>query len=105
MSKVNSYMPLRIPTGWAMRLNGFFEAADPRCEDSEDLLWIEQIAAGTGKSTGLFIDLGWYGDRDTGTFRLVLLKDDWDHELERFETRDRSGVVPVLERWLLTAKA
>ncbi len=98
------FMPLRIPTGWSVRWNGFFEAEDPRCTESEDLLWLNQIDASTGASTGSFIDLGWYGTREEGTFRLVLLEGDWDHELNRFESRDRLAVVQELERWLLRCR-
>jgi hypothetical protein len=96
-------MPLRIPTGWAVRYNGFFEAENPGLLESQDLLWLEQVDSSTGVCTGLFVDLGWYGSREEGTFRLLLLKDDWDHILERFESRDRLAIVHELERWLLTA--
>jgi hypothetical protein len=93
-------MPLRIPTGWAVRHNGFFEAAHPTLNESEDLLWLERVHPSDGVSTGESIDLGWYGDREHGTFRLVRLQGGWDNERERFESRDRAAIVRELERWL-----
>jgi hypothetical protein len=100
MSIPNALMPLRIPTCWAVRWNGFFEHEDEDCVESEDLLWLERIDPKTGASTGPFIDLGWYGSREGGVFRLVLMQDDWDHEVKRFESRDRYAIVRELEHWL-----
>ena len=93
-------MPLRIPTGWSVRWNGFFEAEHPSCVESQDLLWVEQVDSSTGQARGPFVDLGWYGGRDDGKFRLVMLDGDWSRELARFESRERGKVVEILESWL-----
>lgn len=92
--------PLRIPSGWCVRHNGLFAIEDSRWAPSEDLLWLEEVDVVTGAPTGRFLGLGWYGGLDEGTYRLVMMKDDWAHELERHEARDREAIVRVLEAWL-----
>lgn len=96
-------MPLRIPTGFCVRWNALFEAEHPSVDESEDLLWLQEVDAATGDARTRFIDLGWYGNRASGTFRLAMLDGDWSKELRRFESTDRASVVAELERWLREA--
>ena len=101
MSDPMRLVALRVPTGWSVCWNGLFEDDDdPSCAPSEDLLWLAAIDVATGARTGVFVDLGWYGSRVEGTFRMSMLDGDWDHELARFESRERAAVIATLERWL-----
>jgi catechol 2,3-dioxygenase-like lactoylglutathione lyase family enzyme len=95
-------VPLRVPTGWAVRWNGLEARFGPGGEvlevsDSEDLLWITKLPP---PETGTFetdpgspwrelgIDVGWYRDH----FRTVVLDPDWDHVAESHETSDLDEV-------------
>ena len=104
MDYVRKLMPLRIPSCWSVRHNGFMEGEDPcaRFVESEDIIWMEQCDMSTGGSTGIFLDLGWYGSREAGEFVLCCFERDRDHLIRRFASRDRLEIAYVLEQWLIT---
>lgn len=102
-------VPLRIPTGWAIRWNSITARARPsgqiEANDSEDLFWAVKLPpnAANGYETDptspwreIHVDAGWYRDR----FRIVMLDPDWDHVRHRYETRDLEAFVRALEDWL-----
>lgn len=107
-------VPLRIPTGWSVRWNGFdarrLASGQVVFSDSEDLLWLTTLPppGGAPGSTDpasrwreQHLDLGWYRDH----FRLVHLDPDWDHVAHTFETVDPEALLARLERWLLRVSA
>lgn len=47
--------------------------------ESEDIIWMEQCDMSTGGSTGIFLDLGLQGSRESGEFVLCCFERDRDH--------------------------
>src|SRR5262245_3038272 len=104
-------IPLRIPTGWSVRWNGFDAQRLPGGEldisDSQDILWLTKLPPPNGEYEKdkaspwreIHLDMGWYNS----TFRIVLLDPDWEHVARSFETDDLEVLVAVIERWLLRA--
>lgn len=104
-------VPLRIPTGWAVRHNGLSarRLPDGRLEanDGEDLLWLVKLPPpGGAYQPGddspwreIHLDAGWY----RSVFRVVLLDPDWDHVLASYATPHLSELVLCVEKWLREA--
>jgi hypothetical protein len=103
-------VPLRIPSGWCVQFNSFFDVA-PITEDgaftnasyfSEDLLSIERIVYEDSKWPRWILDLGWYPAEEIGgRYRLVLAAEEFRNKLKTYETREVADVVNTLERWLI----
>jgi hypothetical protein len=106
-------VPLRIPTGWAVVWNTFFEG-EPLIEAGvfvnaadfdEDLLRIESISFDGQRwhtdARSYIVDLGWYPtENPNGRYRLALLRGDWDHVLTTYESRDIREICDTIDRWL-----
>lgn len=105
--------PLRIPSGWIVGFNEFFDVEpvfekyldDQSWDFSEDLLQL------SNEYRKIIIDLGWYPSHDpAGQFRLMAVKwfaedeepevDPWRQPLKEFETRSKREVVQKIEEWL-----
>lgn len=102
-------VPLRIPTGWAIRWNTIVARALPsgavEANDSEDLLWAVKLPPSgtsvystdpTSPWREIHVDAGWYRDH----FRIVMLDPDWDHVRRSYETADLEAFIRELETWL-----
>lgn len=103
--------PLKVPSGWAILKHSFGDE-DPIVVNgaivndafySEDLLSIEPLRFdGTSWFTdesGYVLDLGWYPEADPqGCYRLTLLKEDWNHIVSQFESRNRYEIHQLIER-------
>jgi hypothetical protein len=106
-------VPLRIPTGWAVTWNTFYEVT-PILEGNElvnaadfdeDLLQIESITfeeeMGRIEVEPYILDLGWYPAEDpNGAYTLTLLRGDWDHVLKTFTSRNIAEIQTTIDRWL-----
>jgi hypothetical protein len=102
-------VPLRIPSGWAVTFNIFWEM-DPLMEGgkfvnandfTQDLLVLERIVPQGSGWPAYILDLGWYPDGDAhGSYRLVLKDRDADGTLKTFESRDRDEIREKLDAWL-----
>jgi hypothetical protein len=103
-------VPLRVPTGWAVRWNTIMARATGSGElefnDSEDLFWAVKLPAPDSKEYSpdptsrwreIHVDGGWYRDH----FRVVMLDPDWDHVARSYETDSAEEFVRTLEEWLL----
>ncbi len=92
--------PLRIPAGWLVEYNDLREAdASPRSIEAawlrEDLLQLKHPRA------GLLLDVGWYGDAESGEFAVYVQDGDFHGRcLHEFRSRDRLSVVAEVERLL-----
>lgn len=102
-------MPLAVPAAWAIVYNAFTDeeavVTDGQIMNdehfTEDLLSVEQLFPNSRgwrtKKRGYILDLGWYpSSSPNGTYRLALLKGDWDNLVCEFSTRDRYEVRDVL---------
>lgn len=107
-------LPLRVPTGWAIRWNGVSARLCPSGEvefnESEDLFLATKLPP---PSTDCYetepgsywrkisVDGGWYRDH----FALKMLDPDFGHVRHRFATADPVEFLLTLERWLAEISA
>lgn len=85
--------PIRIPAGWIVQWNIWYDDD----HNSQDLLWLNQIDVNSYKTSGIFIDVGWYQD----TYKAVLA-DNWDDEpFTEIISADASEVIEAIEEWML----
>lgn len=105
-----SLIPLRIPTGWAVRHNGVearrVSPTEIEFNDSQDIFWAVKLPPPDGKPYStkpdspwreVHVDAGWYDDH----FRIVMLDPDWDHVRYRYTTGFPDDFIDQLEQWLL----
>ena len=92
--------PLRIPAGWVVQYNDFREA-DPSPQSIDADLLREDLLQLKHPGTGILVDVGWYGDADSGEFAIYIQKGDFrGKRLHEFRSRDRLLVVTEVERLL-----
>jgi len=97
--------PLRIPTGWDVTWNTFYEA-DPIHFNEEDsnfcLNFTEDLLQ--MKRGNIILDLGWYPEcKVDGEYRLVVIQDEeWEKPFFSFETRDKATIIHKIEELLLS---
>ena len=103
--------PLRIPTGWKVEWNTFFEV-EPKFKSYDQISWNfgEDMLLVENKRVGIVIELGWYpGHRWPGEFKLVALRLErvrklmgmaWENPERKLWTRSKEKVVRTLERWM-----
>lgn len=95
--------PLRIPTGWEMSYNKFWEIEPNELKEDDDswMHFTQDILQMkyTFKKINLIIDLGWYPETEVdGTFRLELIKNkDWENPIKTFESRSKKQIVEKVE--------
>ena len=107
-----SLQPLRIPTGWTVGWNTFFDI-DPKFRTYDQTSWhfTEDMLQIESRRLGVLVDLGWRPEfRARGSFRLVATRffedpeygwtGDWDRPLRSLTTRSRRKVVATIENWL-----
>lgn len=87
--------PLRIPPGWQVIYNEFYEVA-PSAEWS----YQQDVLMARNDSRERLVDLSWTLDEESSEwgFRLAVWSGDWDELLHSFRSRDREAVVAELER-------
>jgi hypothetical protein len=91
--------PLRIPMGWNIAYNNWFEC-DASDSDSDDHL-VEDLYQIYHEKLDLLLDVGWYGSVADGQFGAILLQHDFrGEELATFNSRNRQEIVSVVEEWL-----
>jgi hypothetical protein len=102
---------LRIPTGWRVGWNRFFDVEPEfKTYDQASGNFDEDILQMENEWAGVLIDLGWYPScKWPGAFRLVVIRRyedhdqmcmSWDKPLRSLRTRSKEKVVRTLERWL-----
>ncbi|MDZ7951658.1 hypothetical protein [Nostoc sp. DedQUE09] len=102
---------LKIPSGWAIIHNSFGDEDPVVCDGvivndefyNEDLLSIERIQFNetdwSTDLTGHVFDLGWYPESDPkGSYRLTLLRGDWNNVVVQFESKDRVKIHAIIEK-------
>ncbi|MNP60892.1 hypothetical protein D3C76_1560200 [compost metagenome] len=109
-------MQLRIPSGYAVTYNKFYDVDPISQADSdfienwefftEDLLQIEKIRIKKGawyvpeKDNRLLFDLGWYPDSSIdGHYKLEVVDGEWN-VFKSISTIDRNVIREKLEEWL-----
>lgn len=91
--------PIRIPNGWAVSYNNWYEC-DPSDQESDEYL-VEDLYQIFNEQYDILLDAGWYGTIEAGAFGLTLLKHDFHgQELAKFNSRNRLEILEVLEDWL-----
>src|SRR4051812_626805 len=94
--------PLRIPAGWVVEYNDLREA-DPSPQSIDASLLREDLLQLKHPGTGVLVDVGWYGDAESGEFAIFVQAGDFRGErLHESRSRDRLVVVAEVERLLLT---
>ena len=93
--------PLRIPAGWMMLYNDFREA-DPSPQSIAGQVLRDDLLQIKHPRSDILIDVGWYGDADSGRFSISVQEGDFRGRcLHEFHSRDRPRVVAEVERLLL----
>lgn len=105
-----SIVPLRIPTGWAVRWNTIearrLSSGEIEFNDSEDLFWAVKLPPPDTHEYSkdpaspwreIAIDAGWYRNQ----FKIVVLDPDWDNVRDTYRTESAEDFVNRLELWLL----
>lgn len=92
--------PIRIPAGWLVGHNDFREADPPPSPADAD--WLrEDLLQLKHPKAGILVDVGWYGDVESGEFAILVHEGDFSGaRLHEFRSRDRLEVVAELERLL-----
>ena len=118
-------VPLRIPTGWAVKWNTLFdepplnEDGTPNKfhNDSPDQLLIKQLYSrhsgilSTLDEDQIAIDAGWkylpltsdVKDRANGCYKLTAYRGTWEHILRQHYCANLQELVATVEAWLLEA--
>lgn len=101
--------PLRIPSGWLVSYNKFYQV-EPGDELGEDAwMWFSQdLLQLVNQRWGRLLDLGWYPDGDVanGSFRIEMYVGDCTGKLlYYFSNRLRPIIVNEIERLLIEASA
>ena len=103
--------PLRIPAGWKVEWNTFFEV-EPKFKSHDQMSWNfgEDMLLITNDWIGITVEMGWYpSNRSPGIFRLVAIRNDqieklmglaWDDPLRELKTGSKKKVVRTVEKWL-----
>jgi hypothetical protein len=93
--------PLRLPAGWIVEYNDFREVDPPGGSVGSD--WLrEDLLQLKHAATGILIDVGWYGEGDSGEFAVYIKEGDFHGKcLGELRSRDRQHVVAEVERLLL----
>jgi hypothetical protein len=102
-------IPLRIPTGWAIRWNAIMARRLPSglyaVNDSEDLFWATRNPPPDTETFDtnpesrwreIQVDAGWYRTH----FRIDMLDPDWDNVRQSYSTAALDDFVTTLEAWL-----
>ncbi|WP_272039132.1 hypothetical protein [Paenibacillus sp. JJ-100] len=110
-------IPLKIPAGYAITYNKFYDVEPIRNKDeddfienwgyfTEDLLQIVKMKIQKGnwyvpeREDKLLFDLGWYPDSDiNGQYVLQLVDENW-YEIKSISSRDRLIIKETLEAWM-----
>lgn len=107
--KAASLQPLRIPTGWSVRWNNFYDVQPAfHSHDSASFYFDEDMLLLVNEHQQIAVDLGWYpAFQSTGGFVLLAVRhigegssEDWGHPLRKLRTRSKQKVVREIERWL-----
>ena len=100
--------PLRLPGGWEVRWNSFFDIEpDALSRDRFLMLFDEDMLLLRSNDGRIIIDLGWYGEQDDGRYRLDATPcsesgdQDWRNLLRTFSSRSKAEIVATLEQWVL----
>ncbi len=98
--EVPPLQPLRIPAGWVVDYNDLREA-DPSPQSVAALLLREDLLQLRHPKAGVLVDVGWYGDADSGEFAVYVQAGNFRGErLHEFRSRDRLVIVAEVERLL-----
>ncbi|MBN2713350.1 MAG: hypothetical protein JXR97_13100 [Planctomycetes bacterium] len=90
-------IPLRIPCGWQMLENSLF---DPHLSTPEELepYLDEDIMQIKCTQRDLLVDVGWYGNRNSGMYALHVFRGDWHgEELCVYDTKNIESLVKAIE--------
>lgn len=109
MADSYTLVPLRIPSGWAVTFNSFWEI-DPVVQNGElvnaddftqDLLVVERVVPPGTSWPPYILDLGWYPEAEPkGRYRLTLERRDTGEALKTVESRNREEIRETIDRWL-----
>ena len=112
-------MPLKIPSGYAVCYNEFYDIDPEISQDedellknweyfTEDILQIRKMIIKNGEwisnpDVGYIIDLGWYQDGNINgeyDLKLAILKDKEWNIIKEFKSRNRFKIRDTIEEWM-----
>ena len=93
--------PLRIPEGWVVRYNNFWEI-NPKTLDSDDERWFlftDSLLLLYHEKSAITLDLGWTLDLSPkGNYQVFIVKEpDWEHPMKEFSSDDVEKVIEFIE--------
>ena len=101
---------LRIPTGWTVIWNQFYEVepdADIEIAGLPDgdvwELFLQDLLQLQNGNRKLLLDLGWVPEANPqGRYKLTLVEnEDWIHPVATYESRDKDDIVEQIDLWLI----
>ena len=95
--------PLRIPAGWRVTFNDFFQTEPNYDEpDFEGSWWDFKEDMFQAELGDVCLDLGWYPEfKKNGNFRLVVVRShDWTSPEITFRTTSKTEIVSKMEELL-----
>ncbi|HBE18110.1 MAG TPA: hypothetical protein DEG17_08440 [Cyanobacteria bacterium UBA11149] len=101
---------LRIPTGWTVDWNQFYDVEPDADFLIEGLpngdvweLFLQDLLQLKYSSSNLILDLSWIPEADpNGTYQLeLILNEDWVNPLITFQSRNKNEIVNKINRLLL----
>lgn len=98
-------MPLKIPSGWRVVSNTFYDAevTEQNREQhlfSEDMLIIERDIP-SDRDDKYILDLSWIpANSPDGQYRITVVARDFEHVLKRFEHKDRGEIQSKIDLYL-----
>jgi hypothetical protein len=104
-----SLQPLRIPAGWNVVSNNFFDV-----EPGDNIyinglpdgdiweLFLQDMLLLRDERNQLLLDLGWQPEADpNGNYSLILIKnEDWSNPIASHESQSKSEIVDKINSWL-----
>lgn len=105
MSASNLRQPLRITSGWTIKLHELLEI-DPEVLDERDPRWeqfYEDLLQLEDENRKLILDVGWTPEADPrGSFQLRLIQNrEWDHPVSQWRGRSLAMLVEQIEQLAL----
>jgi hypothetical protein len=97
---------LKVPDGWIITYNNFFDIDPLKINNSTDILWnifTEDLLQIKNEHKNIILDLGWYPEMNqNGNYCIKLIKDyNWEKPLININNNSKYIIVKIIEKILL----